>query len=80
MNKQDREDMQSNILKNLNFIIRVKVAIDSETNKRYAIKIMRGQNYNQHQIQNFINECQLLSSCDSENIISLIDVQLDGIY
>ena len=34
--------MQSNILKNLNFIIRVKVAIDSETNKRYAIKIMRG--------------------------------------
>lgn len=42
MNKLDKVDMQSKISKFLNFITRVKVGIDSETNTRYAIKIMRG--------------------------------------
>ena len=42
MNKSDRADMLSKIFKFFLNFIRIRVAICSETNKRYAIKIMRG--------------------------------------
>ena len=56
------------------------MAIDIETNKKYAIKIMKDANLDSYQMEYFLNECKIMASLKSKNVIKLIHVSMDGNY
>jgi Serine/threonine protein kinase len=59
----------------------VKLAINLENKKKYAIKIMREDQINtQKKLENFLNEVQLLSTVYHKNIVQIEEVNLAGEY
>jgi len=63
------------------FIFRVKIAVDLENERTYAIKIMRESQINtNHKMENFIKEVQLLSEIHHSHIIDILHVNLNGVY
>lgn len=65
----------------LNYIFRVKKAIDLKSNKEVAIKILK---LNQPELskkgmlESFFKEVEILSKCRHRNIVKLLDASFNG--
>lgn len=68
------------IVTNLNFVFRVKLAIDLQTKKEVAIKIMRTKNMANKKecLECFFTEINILTECRHPNVVKILDASFDG--